>query len=110
MSKLQYRKTANKPAFVEPKTALVLRTSNSDGTSYGGFKWPELGPVECLDWDPELICGGGLHGLLWGEGDASFLSRDIDAKWHVVEVAIEDIVKIDDGVAYVVRDGKLVRR
>ena len=31
------------------KTALVLRTCKSDGTSYNGFKWPTAGPVECPD-------------------------------------------------------------
>ena len=45
---------------------LVLRTCSSDGSSYGGFKWPlvEGAVVTALDWNSASICGGGLHGLL----------------------------------------------
>src|SRR6185437_14939033 len=56
---------------------------------------PISGPVECMDWNPAAQCGGGLHGLLWGEGDWSLLSSANDALWQVVEVVTESIVKID---------------
>ena len=37
------------PEVVE--TVQVLRTCNPDMTSYGGFKWPESGPVEApAEW------------------------------------------------------------
>ena len=46
--------------------ALILRTCNSDLTSYNGFQWPESGFVEAPDWDKTPQCGNGLHGLLQG--------------------------------------------
>ena len=67
-------------------SALVLRTCRADMTSHDGFRWPESGPVEAPNWNPEPICGGGLHGLLWGEGDGSLLCWEPDAKWLVVRV------------------------
>lgn len=77
-------------------TSLVLRNSKADGTSHDGFQWPKAGPVECPDWNPAAQCGGGLHGLLWGEGDWSRLSAAQDALWQVVEVVTESIVKIEE--------------
>jgi hypothetical protein len=75
------------------KTALVLRTCAPDRTSYHGrFSWPAAGPVAAPDWDPRPVCGGGLHGLLWGEGDGSLLDWHADAVWLVVEVETADIV------------------
>ena len=68
-------------------SALVLRTCAADMTSYGGrFRWPESGPVAAPDWSPDPVCGGGLHGLLWGEGDGELLSWDANARWLVVEI------------------------
>jgi hypothetical protein len=33
------------------------------GESYGGFKWPPVGVwIECPNWDPTPVCGGGFHG------------------------------------------------
>src|SRR5690348_926704 len=52
---------------------LALRTSRADGTSHGGFKWPESGIVEAPDFSPRKICGYGLHALLWGEGSCGHL-------------------------------------
>jgi hypothetical protein len=62
---------------------------------HGGFQWPESGRVECSDWDPEPRCGGGLHGLLWGEGNGELLSKDTSARWLVVRALAADVVKID---------------
>ena len=81
-------------------TVLVLRTCAADGTSYGAFHWPESGPVECDDWDPKSIPGHGLHGLLWGCGNRSTLSRDPDAIWQVVEVRASEVVDLDGAVKY----------
>ncbi len=36
--------------------AVMVRTVNADMTSYGGFVWPESGPVEC----PDRVEGGAL--------------------------------------------------
>ena len=66
---------------------LVLRTCNADLTSHGRFKWPASGPVSAPDWNGQPDCGGGLHGLPWGEGDGELLNWDESSKWLVVEVA-----------------------
>jgi hypothetical protein len=65
---------------------LVLRTCDVNMSSYGGFTWPESGPVKCPDWVDDYQCGHGLHGLPWGEGDGNLLDWSDDAKWLVVEV------------------------
>src|SRR5437868_1799280 len=82
------------------ETVLVLRTCNADMTSYGGFKWPESGPVKCLDWSPTPVCGRGLHGLLWGEGDGSLVSFDPGAKGLAVRVQLESIVDLQRKVKF----------
>ena len=69
------------------ETVLVLRTCDQNLKSYrASFQWPESGAVECKDWKPEAICGYGLHGLLWGLGDAELLDWSPEAKWLAVEV------------------------
>ena len=77
-----------------PSKILVLRTCDANMRGHGGFTWPRSGPVEAPDWDPdpEIDCGRGLHGLAWGEGDWSLLSKDDDAVWLVVEVDAADLV------------------
>jgi hypothetical protein len=77
-------------------SALMLRTCAADMTSHSGFVWPESGPIEAPDWNPEAVCGGGLHGLLWGEGAGGLLSWSPDARWLVVEV--EQWVDLDGKV------------
>src|ERR1017187_8047676 len=74
---------------------LVIRTSDKDRKARGGFQWPERGVVECPDWNDKPECGGGFHGLLWGEGDWSLLSSAHDATWQVVKIALSDSIKID---------------
>lgn len=66
---------------------LFLRTTNKDGKSYGGFQWPrEVGAtVTAPDWEPTNRPGNGLHGLLNGEGESSYLSFGFDALWWIVE-------------------------
>jgi hypothetical protein len=80
---------------VEPKTVLVLRTCDEKMQGHGGFQWPTSGPVSCPDWNPEPICGGGLHGLLNGVGNGSLLNWRENANWLVVEVLSTEIVDID---------------
>jgi hypothetical protein len=103
------KKAAKKPnKKAKPITpALVLRTCNADGTSHGGFVWPASGPVECADWNPEPVCGGGLHGLLWGEGDWSLMSDDMSALWQVVSVDASEVVAIDSAKVKFPRGGVL---
>lgn len=81
-------------------TALVLRTCAADMTSHGGFRWPESGPVAATDWNPAPVCGFGLHGLLWGDGDGSLLSWEPDARWLVCEVETHSIVDLNVKVKY----------
>ncbi len=78
------------------KYMLGLRTCDANMTSYGGFKWPESGPVTCPDWNPEPVCGGGLHFLLWGEGDGELLDWSKDAVWMVIKAKANEVVIIDD--------------
>jgi hypothetical protein len=79
---------------------LVLRTCAADMSAHGGFIWPESGPVSCPDWNPEHICGYGLHGALWGEGNGHLLSWEPDAKWLVVEVLASDVVELNGKVKF----------
>ena len=77
-----------------PQKILVLRTCDAKLQGHEGFQWPESGLVVAPDWnpDPKINCGEGLHGLAWGDGNWSLLSRDTDAKWLVVEVDAADLV------------------
>jgi hypothetical protein len=90
------KSTERSPTAGAVRYALVLRTSDKDLRSYNGFQWPEKGPVSCPDWDPAPKCGNGLHGLMWGDGDASLLSSSADAKWQVVKVEESKIVAINN--------------
>jgi len=83
-----------------PEHVLVLRTSNKDRISYGDFQWPESGPVEAPDWNQEPICGRGLHGALWGEGDGALFNWVEDATWQVVEVLFKDIVDLGGKIKF----------
>jgi len=85
--KINTAKKTAQPAYVLPKgKALVLRTCDAKLRSYNGFQWPKSGPVECPDWSPEVRCGNGLHGLLWGEGCGGLLSFEPNSVWLVVEI------------------------
>lgn len=79
---------------------LVLRTCDKDLRSHSGFQWPKKGLVACDDWKPAAECGNGLHGLLWGVGDASYLSAAKSAKWLVVKVPAADVVDIRNKVKF----------
>jgi hypothetical protein len=89
------QKKAKKEEYV-----YVLRTCKSDITAYNGFKWPESGMVEAPDWQNNAECGNGLHGLLWGIGDGSFLNWDEGAKWLVVKVAFSSIIDLGGKVKF----------
>ena len=72
--------------IIEEGRVLVLRSVDANRQSYGGFQWPELGPVECPDWDPSAVCGYGLHGWLRGEGDGACAQWGPDRVFQVVLV------------------------
>lgn len=84
----------------ESKTVLVLRTCDANRQSYGGFQWPESGEVAAPDRNTEPICGFGLHGLLWGCGNANLLDWSDNAKWLVVAVDATTIVDLDGKVKF----------
>jgi hypothetical protein len=75
-------------AEVHKGKAYIMRSCAADMTSYAGsFTWPRSGPVEAPDWKATAVCGHGLHGFLWGEGDGSLACWASDAVWIVAEVA-----------------------
>ena len=80
-------------------TVLILRTCKADMTAHEGFRWPESGPVEAPDWDPTPECGHGLHGLLWGCGDASSITYP-EGRWLVVEANAADVVDLGGKVKF----------
>lgn len=90
---------------------LVLRTVAADWTSRDGFKWRRRGETVAPDWDPDpgRDCGGGLHGLLWGCGDATLLSGASDAVWMVVAVRPDDVANPDASDKVRFRAGRVVR-
>jgi len=79
---------------------LILKAVDKNGVAaHGDFKWPESGPVECQDWNPEPVCGGGLHGWPWGMGIGEGRAYDlIEDKWIVYAADPADVVgEIDKG-------------
>ncbi len=90
----------SKTAKSKPSYVLVLRTCNADMSAYGGFIWPEKGKVKAPDWSPEPVCGSGLHGALWGEGDGSLFNWSPDAKWLVVRVRENLIINLNQKVKF----------
>lgn len=85
-----------------PGKALAIRTCapREDGTltGWGDFLWPsEPGSVVVApDWDPRPVCGGGLHGLLWGAGDLAYLRLGHGQAFMVVEVDEDQVVALHD--------------
>ena len=86
-------------------TVLILRTCRADMTAHDDFVWPESGPVEAPDWDPTPKCGHGLHGLLWGCGDASSITYPA-GRWLVVRAKAADVVDLGGKVKF--RRGQVV--
>jgi hypothetical protein len=79
---------------------LVLRSNTPENTSFDGFQWPESGHVSAPDWVPDTFCGRGLHGFLWGEGDAKLSAQGLPAKWLVVEVEQDQIIDLKGKVKF----------
>jgi len=68
-NKMTKRNYALDKLILEQDEVLILRKCREDLTSHNGFKYPETGFVEALDWQPTTECGNGLHGLVWATGD-----------------------------------------
>lgn len=74
--------------------ALAIKRVSTEGTGFGGFPWPESGPVAAPDWTPEPVCYGGLFGCLWGVGVSVYLP-DEDDPCRVIAVDPESCVDVD---------------
>ena len=85
-------------AMQKEEKVLVLRTCDKDRKSCGGFLWPESGLVACDDWRDDERCGGGLHGLLWGEGDGALLDWSPEAVWIVWETVANDVRNLGEKI------------
>jgi len=83
---------------------LMLKIVDKDRRAYGGFQWPESGPVECPDWDPRPKCGGGLHG--WESGEGSYRHSFNDGVFLVVRADDADVLRLDGKVK--IRRGEVV--
>jgi hypothetical protein len=89
---------------------LVLRVCHEGGWSDGQsgrprFQWPltEGAAAEAGDWNPEPVCGYGLHGWLWGAGDvgsagAEWAFTEAAPVWMVLEVERDLVVPLEGGV------------
>ncbi len=86
-----------------PGKALALRVVHADRSSSRGFVWPNAGEIaKAPAWDPRPVCGGGLHGWLWAQGNVSGAGgewgfTEEGAVWLVLEVTAADVVAIDNG-------------
>ena len=79
---------------------LFLRFSNNDGKAHGGFQHPlKIGAtVTAPDWNPQPVCGGGIHGWPWGIGLGSGKDPDWNALWQVYGVSnLDEISSEIDG-------------
>lgn len=74
---------------------LVLKTVGKNMASHHNpkFKYPMKGMVSDPYWKPTQVCGHGLHGFLWGEGDYS-LAQWERSIWLVLKVLKKDIINI----------------
>jgi len=80
-----------------------LRTSKMDGTSHGGYQWPDSGWAEAPDWNLRPECGGGLHFLKNGAGDADLLIWNADSLWQAVISFEDETVDIRTGKSKAMR-------
>ena len=90
---------------------LILRFSDKDGKSHGGFQHPlEVGKrVTAKDWKPNQECGGGIHGWAWGIGIGDGKDADwIDGLWQVYGVKSTNVIgEIDGGIKCKFKTGML---
>ena len=87
--------TTRKKAKTPPeKIVYMLRTCGPNGEAHNGFVYPlKVGKaVTCPDWDgdPARECGGGLHGLPNGIGNAELITEGCGRWWQVWAVKESD--------------------
>lgn len=78
---------------------LGLRTTPTNGVSTNDFVWPTQGYAAAPDWRNDDQPGGGLHALLWGEGDESHFSR-VNTNFQVVEMDEKSVVDLGGKVKF----------
>src|SRR5450830_1088037 len=85
---------------MKTEKVLVLRTCANNMADHCGLIWPVSGVVECKFWEPTIKLENGLAGVLWGQGASAQLSPQADAKWVVCEVAVGELIFLeeDEGV------------
>lgn len=72
---------------------LLVKCVNNDGTSRGGFQWPESGPVESPNWDGKPTCeGGGLFGWPWALHIGVGKHPDFTKPWIVYAADPQDVL------------------
>lgn len=79
---------------------LILKCCNEDGTTYNGFQWPLTvgATVEPQSWNPEPLCGNGLHGWPWGLGIGGGKEPNWHGTWIVFGAIPADVVDLGDKV------------
>ena len=79
------------------KKVLLVKCVEADGTSYGGFVWPESGHVEPDNWSDEPTCeSGGLFGWPWGIGIGCGKLPDYKGRWIVFAASPDEVVDLGD--------------
>ena len=74
---------------------LCLRCCNPDGTSHGGYVWPQVGDVAKPEqWSPKAECGDGLHGWPWGTAFGDGKEPDYQGLWIVFAASPEDVIDL----------------
>ena len=88
---------------------LCLRCCNPDGTSHGGYTWPQVGEIAKPEhWSSEAECGNGLHGWPWGTAFGDGKEPDYQGLWIVFAASPENV--IDLGGKVKVRECTVVYR
>lgn len=78
---------------------LGLRTTPLSMVSTADFVWPTQGYAAAPDWRNDDQPGGGLHALLWGEGDESHFSR-VNTNFQVVEIDEKAVIDLGGKVKF----------
>jgi len=78
------------------KYVIGLKCVNGDLTSLhtSTFRWKRRGVVEAPDWNPNPVCGGGLHFLQMGQNDPGLWENEDDKIWLVVRALRSETVEI----------------
>ena len=90
----------NKNIKLKKDEVLVLKSLPANMQAHGGFLWPKSGIVSAPDWIESNECGNGLHGWLWGEGNAELRCTHNDAVWLVLTVKQSTIIDLQGKVKF----------